>query len=189
MKTFLITLLLTFNGAAFSQTKLIFHKSHSGSHTSFVKSINGNSSNFGVLREPDVKTAELDSVIYLTDTSAIMVTKVCPRYPIYQQLGDEKQGLNGNWHPGRDTVYFHPLFSKKHALDSIRMVVSTEYFFRNDIDSTKFIGYDNAGGKLQNVVKQPVKQNGNEVYLLLVFVIALLLFSMVPAARSSQAVR
>lgn len=189
MKTILITVLLLCAGTAISQTKLIFHKSHSGSRTSFVKSINGNSSNFGVLREPDVKTAALDSVIYLTDTSAIMVTKVCSRYQLYHQPGDEKQGLNGNWYPGRDTVYFHPLFSKKHALDSIRMVVSTEYFFRNDIDSTKFIGYDNAGGEVPNVVKQPAKQNGNEVYLLLVFVIALLLFSMVPAARSSQAVR
>ena len=180
--------MLVCSNVSFGQTKLIFHKSHSGSHTSFVKSINGNASNFGILREPDVKTAALDSVIYLTDTSAIMVTKECSRYLLYQQPGDEK-GLNGNWHPGRDTVYFHPLFSKKHALDSIRMVVSTEYFFRNDIDSTKFVGYDNGVSKSGKVVKQPVKQNRNEVYLLLVFVIALFLFSMVPAARSSHAVR
>lgn len=127
MKTILIIVLLICAGTTFSQTKLIFHKSHSGSRTSFVKSINGNSSNFGVLREPDVNTAALDSVIYLTDTSAIMVTKVCSRYQRYLQPGDEN-GLNSNWYPGRDTVYFHPLFSKKHALDSIRMVVSTEYF-------------------------------------------------------------
>ncbi|ASS47568.1 MAG: hypothetical protein A3D31_17215 [Candidatus Fluviicola riflensis] len=187
MKTILIIILLVCTGTAFSQTKLIFHKSHSGPRASFVETIDGNSSNFGVQREPDVNTAELDSVIYLTDTSAIMVTKVCPRYPLYHQL-EEKQGLN-SWHPGRDTVYFHPLFSKKHALDSIRMVISTEYFFRNDIDSTKFIGYDNAAADPQKVVKQPTEKNGNEVYLLLVFVIALLLFSMVPAGRWSQTAR
>jgi hypothetical protein len=38
-------------------------------------------------------------------------------------------------------------------------------------------------------VKQPAKQNNNEVYLMLVFVIALLLFSIIPATRSSQAIR
>jgi hypothetical protein len=188
MKLVLIIVLLAYAGSSFSQTKQIFHKSHSGSDASFVKSIDGNSSNFGILREPDVNTAELDSVIYLTDTSAIMVTKVCSRYLLYQQPGEEK-ALTDNWQPGRDTVYFHPLFSKKHALDSIRLVVSTEYFFRNDIDSTKFVGYDNGVSKSGKVVKQPVKQNRNEVYLLLVFVIALLLFSMVPATRSSQTVR
>lgn len=189
MKIFIISLLLVCSNASLAQTKLIFHKSHSGSSASFMKSINGNNANFGILREPDVKTAALDSVIYLTDTSAIMVTKVCSPFLLYYQSENEKQGLNGDWHPGRDTVYFHPLFSQKHALDSIRMVVSTEYFFKNDIDSTTFVGYDNGVSTSGKVVKQPVKQNRNEVYLLLVFVIALLLFSMVPAARSSQPIR
>ncbi len=94
---------------------------------------------------------------------------------------------SSDWRPGRDTVFYHPLFSRKHALDSIRMVIKTEYYFQNDIDSTQFVGYDNAVPKTQKIVKQSTEKNGNEVYLLLVFVIALLLFSMVPAARSSHA--
>lgn len=193
MKTLLLTALLVCAGTAYSQTKLIFHKSHSGSSSSFVKSINGNYSNFGRAPIREVKNAMLDSVIYLTDTSAIMVTsEYCLRNGDYTpETSRETTNRNRGklWHAGRDTVYNHPLFSRKHALDSIRFAVKTEYYFKNDIDSTRFVGYDNAGSKTQKVVKQPTEKNGNEVYLLLVFVIALLLFSMAPAARSSRALR
>ncbi|MES2557679.1 MAG: hypothetical protein V4604_16095 [Bacteroidota bacterium] len=186
MKTILITFLLACAGTAFSQTKLIFHKSHSGSSTSFVNTTNGNSSNFGVAPIREVTTAVLDSVIYLTDTSAIMITKECTYLNGYYQM-EKTPTASSDWRPGRDTVFYHPLFSRKHALDSIRMVIKTEYYFQNDIDSTQFVGYDNAVPKTQKIVKQSTEKNGNEVYLLLVFVIALLLFSMVPAARSSHA--
>lgn len=194
MKTILITFLLVCTGTAFSQTKLIFHKSHSGLRTSFVKSINGNYSNFGKAPIREVKNAMLDSVIFLTDTSAVMVTsEYCTRKGEYSPAEFEGTAKTRNrgklWYAGRDTVYNHPLFSHKHALDSIRFAVKTEYYFKNDIDSTRFVGYDNAASNTQKVVKQPSEKNDNEVYLLLVFVIALLLFSMVPAARSSQTVR
>jgi hypothetical protein len=189
MKTILVTLLLACSGISFGQTKLIFHKSHSGSRNAFVKTINGNYSNFGNIPMQQITIAALDSVIYLTDTSAIMVTKACTQMVRYRQT-ELKPGEENLWRPGRDTVYNHPLFSKKHALDSIRNAVKSEYYFKNDIDSTRFVGYDNGVSvKKQKVVKQPAKQNNNEVYLMLVFVIALLLFSMIPATRSSQAFR
>lgn len=194
MKTLLLTALLVCTGAAYSQTKLIFHKSHSGSSSSFMKSINGNYSNFGRAPIREVKNAMLDSVIYLTDTSAVMVTsEYCVRNGDYSpETSRETTNRNRGklWHAGRDTVYNHPLFSRKHALDSIKMVVATEYYFKNNIDNVRFLGYDNeAVPETRKVVKQPSEKNGNEVYLLLVFVIALLLFSMVPAAGSSKAVR
>ena len=181
--------MLVCSSMSLGQTKLIFHKSHSGSRNAFAKTINGNYSNFGMAPQRQVTTAVLDSVIYLTDTSAIMVTKECTFLEGYRQPV-LKPGKENPWRPGRDTVYNHPLFSQKHALDSIRNAVKSEYYFKNDIDSTKFVGYDNGVSvKKQKVVKQPADQNHNEVYLILVFVIALLLFSMIPAARSSQAIR
>lgn len=195
MKALLAIIVLICTGTSFAQTKLIFHKSHSGSGASFVKTINSNYSSFGKAPVREVKKAMLDSVIYLTDTSAVMVTsEYCTRTNVYspeEAEGTPKAKYRGNlWHAGRDTVYNHPLFSRKHALDSIKMVVATEYYFRNNIDSTQFVGYDNAAvGQEQKVVKSPAERNGNEVYLILVFVIALLLFSMLPAARSSQVVR
>jgi hypothetical protein len=195
MKTFLLTALLVCAGTTFSQTKLIFHKSHSGSSSSFMKSINGNYSNFGRAPIREVKNAMLDSVIFLNDTSAVMVTsEYCTRkgeYSPAEMEGTTKTRNQGElWRAGRDTVYNHPLFSRKHSLDSIKMVVATEYYFKNNIDNVRFLGYDNeAVPETQKVVKQPAQKNGNEVYLLLVFVIALLLFSMAPAARSSKAVR
>ncbi len=194
MKTILAIVLLVFTGTAFSQTKLIFHKSHSGASASFVKTLNSNYSNFGRAPVREVKNAMLDSVIYLTDTSAIMVTSVyCVRNgdnsPVEMEGTTKTRNQGKLWHAGRDTVYNHPLFSLKHSLDSIKMVVATEYYFKNNIDNVRFVGYDNADRKTQKVVKQPTEKNRNEVYLLLVFVIALLLFSMAPAARSSRAVR
>ena len=194
MKTILAIVLLVFTGTAFSQTKLIFHKSHSGSRASFVKTINSNYSNFGKAPIREVKNAMLDSVIFLSDTTAVMVTsEYCVRRGDYSPVeleGTTKTRNQGKlWRAGRDTVYNHPLFSRKHSLDSIRMVVATEYYFKNNIDSVRFVGYDNTVSGEQKAVKQPAEKNGNEVYLLLVFVIALLLFSMIPAARSSQTAR
>lgn len=195
MKTILAIVLLVFTGTAFSQTKLIFHKSHSGSSASFVKTINSNYSNFGRAPVREVKNAMLDSVIYLSDSSAIMVTsEYCVRkgdYSPAETEGTTKTRNQGKlWRAGRDTVYNHPLFSRKHSLDSIKMIVATEYYFKNSIDDVRFVGYDNKGvSGEQKAVKQPVEKNGNEMYLLLVFVIALLLFSMIPAVRSSQTAR
>ncbi len=158
-----------------------------------MKSINGNDSNFGKAPIREVRSAMLDSVIYLTDTSAIMVTSdYCLRNGVYTPVASQEMTTRNRgslWRAGRDTVYNHPLFSRKHALDSIRTAIKSEYYFKNDIDSTQFVGYDNVAPETQKVAKQPAEKNGNEVYLLLVFVIALLLFSMVPAARSSKAAR
>lgn len=47
------------------------------------------------------------------------------------------------WSAGKDTVYNHVLFSKKHRLDSIKQVLKTQYNFKNDIDKVIFVGYDN----------------------------------------------
>ena len=151
MKTILISFLLLCAGTTFSQTKLIFHKSHSGSSSSFVKSINGNYSNFGKAPIREVKNAMLDSVIFLTDTSAVMVTsEYCTRKGEYSPAefeGTTKTRNQGKlWRAGRDTVYNHPLFSRKHSLDSIKMVVATEYYFKNNIDNVWFVGYDNEAG-------------------------------------------
>ncbi len=193
MKTLIVTLILLCSVASFAQTKLIFHKSHSGSGAAFEKTIRSNYSSFGAYPIKQVTNSSLDSVIYLTDISAIMITSEYCRYLGLHDTQNEGMATTKNlgsfWRAGRDTVYNHPLFTRKHALDSIRMAVKMDYYFSNDIDSTKFVGYDNVVAKDKEVVKQPVEKNGNEVYLLLVFVIALLLFSMLPAARSSQVVR
>jgi len=92
--------------------------------------------NLGMAPRPRIKLASLDSVIYLTDSTSIMVTSNYCSYDStirYAEL----------WMPGKDTVVDHPLFSEQHALDSIKTNLKTEYHFANNIDSVVFVGYDN----------------------------------------------
>lgn len=134
--------LILFTGLVSAQTKLIFHKSHSGSNANFALAIHENlfnihESNLGHAPTRMVENAALDSVIFVSDREVILVTKV-HFIDMFRETFDSTI-----WTPGREIVIDHPLFSKKHALDSIKQVLKTTYNFQNDIDSTVFIGYDN----------------------------------------------
>ena len=136
----LIALCLIFSVGQ-AQTKLIAFKSHAGSMHLFNKVLKDNSMdislhNLGMAPRPRIKLASLDSVIYLTDSTSIMVTS---NYCSY----DSSLTYSEFWKPGKDTVLDHPLFSEKHALDSIKTNLKTAYHFANDIDSVVFVGYDN----------------------------------------------
>lgn len=68
-------ILLLWSCKAFSQTKLISYKSHSGDMKYFEKSIvedsyNANYSNLGVAPERFVNNSKLDSVIIINDKKA-----------------------------------------------------------------------------------------------------------------------
>jgi len=123
----------------FSQTKLIAHKRHSGTNFHYALSNNTSDikdSNFGEAPVRIVQNAQLDSLIFIDDVKAIMVTSgYCREMRVRDSVSV--------WKPGRDTVYNHVLFSKKHKLDSIKQVLKTQYHFKNDIDKVVFIGYDN----------------------------------------------
>lgn len=185
MKFFFILLTCTSFSSAFSQTKLLFHKSHSGTAFSYAASLSSNPSNFGMAPTRRVESAALDSVVFLSDTSAIMITSNYCEYRGYYAEPSSPPRSSSLWKPGRDTVYNHPLFSHRHSLDSIRAVLATQYNFRNAIDSTAFIGYDNAGRREETLpvrLKQrPSKQN--DLYLVLVFVSVFLLFGLVLPKR------
>lgn len=123
----------------FSQTKLIAHKRHSGNNFAYALKHNSSdvaNSNFGVAPMREVKNAQLDSVIYLNEEKAIMVTS----YHCVSIFDESKSSV---WEAGRDTVYNHPLFSHQHNLDSIKHVLKTQYHFQNDMDSVVFVGYSN----------------------------------------------
>lgn len=152
IKYLFIIHLIFFTNLVLAQTKLIAFKSHSGNMEIFKNAYEENlfdlpNSNFGMAPEPTIEEAALDSLIYLNDTAVIMVTSnYCMR-----AISKKYRA----WRPGRDTVYNHPLFGKKHALDSIKDVLKTSYNFANSMDTVKFIGYDNL-----KKVKSKKKQKG-----------------------------
>ncbi|MGB6036202.1 MAG: hypothetical protein WBG42_08035 [Cryomorphaceae bacterium] len=145
MKQLALTLsILSISLTGFSQTKVIAHKSHSGSDENFqlaLKSDNFNplQSNFGQAPDRYVINAQLDSVIYIDAQQAILVTS----YVDPNNRESSEKELKSNWKPDRETVYKHPLFSQQHSLDSIKMVLKRDYHFQNDIENVVFVGYDN----------------------------------------------
>lgn len=126
----------------FSQTKLIAHKRHSGTDFHYALSNNTSDikdSNFGHAPTRWVENAQLDSVIFIDEEKAVMITSEFCRENFKRNTKDSISF----WSAGKDTVYNHVLFSKKHKLDSIKQVLKTQYNFKNDIDKVVFIGYDN----------------------------------------------
>lgn len=150
MRIFLLVLTIfafTLNQSAFSQTKLIAHKSHSGTSQNFHKALTSstfslNASNFGQAPNPIVTTAKLDTLKFISDSVSVMVTS--------EYCTHRFEDTTTFWKAGADTLYNHPLFSKKHSLDSIKTTLKGSYYFKNSIDSVVFIGYDQPNSQIEN---------------------------------------
>lgn len=132
-------------GCSFAQTKLISHKSHSGSDENFRIALENNlfdsgNSNLGAAPDRYERNAKLDSVIYVSDQKAILITS---QYCVTSSRKEYKIIESKTWNAGREEVYYSNLFSKKHSLDSIKKVLKEQYSFRSDIDKVVFVGYDN----------------------------------------------
>ena len=137
----------------FAQTKKIAFKSHSGSAENFSAALEDHlfdmdNSNFGVAPQRDVKTAQLDSVIFVSDSLTILVTSE------YCQKTDWNTNLpTGNprlWKAGHEKAVNHPLFSRNHSLDSIKTVIKEQYNFKNPVEQVVFVGYDNKKRKYKS---------------------------------------
>lgn len=133
---------------SYSQTKLISHKSHNGSNKNFRIALEENlfdigDSNLGDVPYREIKNAKLDTVKYISKDKSVMITsEYCKTEYKYNRMNEDKS-LGELWKQGADTVFNHPLFSKKHALDSIKNVLKLQFYFKNDIDKVIFIGFDN----------------------------------------------
>ena len=136
-----LTLLLLLAGTTqvlSAQTKMIAHKSHSGSSANFARVTPGglfddDGSNYGQAPEPTIRTAQLDSVIWLSDSLVVMITsEFCKRQ--YQP----KPRL---WRAGRDTLVNHPLYSGGFSLAEIKNRLRENYYFQNPVEQVIFIGF------------------------------------------------
>lgn len=152
---------------AIGQTKMIAFKSHSGNMKNFSAALLNPKMdlaphNLGMAPNPIVRTAQLDSLIFISDSVAVMVTsEYCQKNDWYYR-GDTTADLNKKefWKAGKDTVINHPLFSHQHSLDSIKNEMGNYYYWKNEMDSTVFIGYDN--GDPNFIDKDKDAQNDND---------------------------
>lgn len=165
MKKITLVLLLLAGTAALGQTKKISYKSHSGSPENFSVALEENlfdmdNSNFGMAPQRNVVNAQLDSVIFISDSVAIMVTS---EYCVKEDTRTNKPISDPKlWSAGRATVINHPLFSKNHSLDSIRQVLKQQYNFQNPVEKVVFVGYDNQKNKYRRGELIPVINHDND---------------------------
>lgn len=141
---FLFSLIFLNSTVSQSQTRLIAHKSHSGSKRTFARALENTkssilTSNFGMAPQRFVRNSNLDSVILLSNNTAIMVTSESCNWEEFDGRDKSSKQL---WSAGRDTVYDHPVFTSKNSLSTIKHTLKEEYFFSNPINSIVFIGFD-----------------------------------------------
>jgi len=188
MRQLFITLLIFASSSLVAQTKKIAYKSHSGNNENFKLALENNlfdmeNSNFGHAPQREVKTAQLDSVIFISDSLAIMVTS---EYCTKTNPSNNKPIDNPRlWKAGQEKIYNHPLFSRKHSLDSIKTVLKKQYNFKNEIEKTVFVGYDNKKGKYKKSSIVPLispgegnqPPSGPSVFLVIGLIISLSLLA------------
>lgn len=129
-----------------------------------IKNSDHISSNFGMAPMPEVRTAVLDSIKVLSDSTAVVYTSnYCTRgynpvlnvefyidsNGVTQQIENPTRvypnpRVGSLWQPGSDTVLNHPIFTQRHSLDSVKNVIDRDYNFNLPSDSITFIGFDNA---------------------------------------------
>ena len=193
MKTtkLITTAFILFFFNSFGQTKMISHKSHSGSNTTFSNSIKMNlfnigESNFGMAPERFVRNSNLDTVKLLSPHVAVMITsETCFR----EDYSRNKSSME-LWSAGSDTVFDHPVFNSKNSLDQIKTKLKNEYYFSNSIDNVVFIGFEGkyatVDAKNHNSIetehklieknKYPQENKRPSLFMLLLFSILSILF-------------
>ena len=163
MRQLLIILFSITSSSLLAQTKEIAFKSHSGNMENFDVALHNelfgsDNSNFGLPSPKEVKTYKLDSVIYVSDTVSVLVTKEYRRQ--YNQSKDSAKF----WGVAKDTVYKDPLFTRKHSLDSIKSALQKTGYYINPVRKVVFIGYDNqkSKNKQYNIIPFAVRDDGND---------------------------
>lgn len=124
------------------QTKMISYKSHSGSSSNFNHTLNLDlfsmpNSNFGAAPQRFIFNAQLDSLIFIDDTSTVMVTSNrCYNLDSNRSWG---RSIKEIWKAGKDTVFHHIAFNRTLPDDTIREIIATQYHFANDADEIVII--------------------------------------------------
>jgi hypothetical protein len=130
---------MIYASAISAQTKVIAFKSHSGSMSNFYELvINRNIEmmchNLGMAPQRIVQEAALDTVIYVNDTTSVMITSM-----VCTDLNRPYRGADV-WSAGIDTVYNDEVWNDENP-EKIKNKLKEEFYFKNNMDSVVFIGF------------------------------------------------
>jgi uncharacterized protein YifE (UPF0438 family) len=127
-----------------AQTKIIAHKSHSGSTHQFSKLLASNklhsNSNFGIACF-DHLVIYLDSVVAVNDSTTLLYKKEVIQNTCNVQLQSMNSPKKSN--TKIDTLINHPLFRNRGNLDAIKANLKQSYVYANDMNKVFFRGFDN----------------------------------------------
>jgi hypothetical protein len=142
MKTLLLAPLLLTTTLCSAQTKMIAHKSHSGSKRSFAKAYQNNLFdlkyfNFGLPGNNNLVV--LDTVVALPNGITLLkmrVSRVCYRYGTsYRELE------SADFESYTDTLRNNDLFNPKNAVATIKASKTFPVTFANPVQEVVFIGF------------------------------------------------
>jgi hypothetical protein len=143
MKIHLLPALFLVASATSAQTRKIAFESHSGSAENYKIAIDQHlfdikESDFG-LPPKEIKTYRLDSVIYVSGSTSIVVTSE------YSRAFSDPADSNKFTRKMHDTLMNNELFSRNHSLDSIKSVLRKDGYYTNSksLNKVVFVGYDN----------------------------------------------
>lgn len=153
-KIFILSLFLCNAIIGYSQTKLVAHKSHSGTMSNFhiamdMHTVKMASSNFGLDPTMYLINKQLDTLKYISNNQVIFITS---QEHIPNSMNDTAQRFY------RTTInHIHPnsTISRNNPLDSIKKNLKEEYHFKNSMDEVVFIGYD-------TIIEPKVKEESKE---------------------------
>jgi len=123
---------------------MIAYKSHSGSAIHMNMAIeldlfSSPNSNLGAAPQRFIYNAQLDSLIFLDDTSTVMVTSNrCYNLDSNNSWGRKIKEV---WSAGRDTVINHNTFNRNLTEKKIRNEIKTKYNFANDAQKIVFVNH------------------------------------------------
>jgi hypothetical protein len=151
----LVAVLTLISTTLSAQTKKIAFESHSGNMENFNLAMNNElfdkgESDYGL--PANKKAYKLDSVIFISDTVSVLVSKEYTRP--WSAKSDSQDTLVG---VKKDTIYNDPLFSRKYLLDSIKKMVDNRGLYETT-SKTKFVGFDNKKVGVKKTGDKPQQQ-------------------------------
>jgi len=144
MKFSTLLLLLCITAMCQAQTKVIAHKSHSGSSKTFMKAYKENlfdinCSNFGLPGNKNIYV--LDTIEAINDTMTVLKMResnVCFPFPYETKYSDLKEA---DFTSKNDTLINHEVFTRRNTVAFIKSKATYLILFSNPIEEVVFVGF------------------------------------------------
>ena len=162
MRTLSIVIFSLFVGNSFSQTKLIAHKSHSGSDKNFRIAIeanlfDSNNANFGeIVNEYTENYEKIDSIIKISPTKIVRVKS--NYYQVFERADKSKVGKLEYLNTVRDTITTEN--TKILSNNELKTLVKSDKKYIKSIDTNKVVIVDFKEKSVKKTKKE--KQQANK---------------------------